>query len=167
MKDQGICGSCWAFSLISAVESANYLKSKPSPLIPLPEQMIIDCTWTDELAACDGGESSAGAEQVIAKFGGEIPTADTYGKYLTVDGYCHKQGLQTGALVSSWVSLPARDESAVLRALLQQPLSVAFNVGDAVLYYDTGIVNAAECEKHDVLPLYMRLYYKKRSRFVL
>merc|ERR1719162_1736364 len=43
VKDQGMCGSCWAFSLISAVESANFLKTDSMTL--LPEQFVIDCTW--------------------------------------------------------------------------------------------------------------------------
>ncbi|CAD7940484.1 unnamed protein product [Amoebophrya sp. A120] len=146
VKDQGICGSCWAFSLISAVESANFLKTKQ--LVSLPEQFVIDCTWTPELAACDGGESNLGALEIIKRFGGEVPSTDSYGQYLTVDGYCHKENLKTGALLSSWVSLPARDDEAVMRALLQQPLSVAFNVGAATLYYDAGILNVAECEKN-------------------
>ena len=48
----------------------------------------MDCTWTKDLAGCDGGLSDMGAEQIIEKFGGIVPTAESYGAYLTIDGFC-------------------------------------------------------------------------------
>ncbi|CAD7941096.1 unnamed protein product [Amoebophrya sp. A25] len=145
IKDQGICGSCWAFSLISAIESVNFIKMGKA--VNLPEQFVIDCTWDTDLAACDGGESNLGAEQIIARFGGRVPTTESYGQYLTVDGYCrgHDSDLIVGSLVQQWVSVPSRDQSAVMRALLEQPLSIALNA-EPFLYYDAGIVDTAECE---------------------
>lgn len=150
VKDQGICGSCWAFSLISAVESANFVKTSKMEL--LPEQYVIDCTWTNELAACDGGLSDKGAYEIIKKYDGIVPSAESYGQYLTVDGYCRGASFtnsKVGAKIVDFVDVQSRNDTAVMEALLKQPLSVAFNVGDEAIYYDSGILNTEACEVND------------------
>jgi len=147
VKDQGICGSCWAFSAISAIESANALKTGAMTL--LPEQFVIDCNWKSDLAACDGGESSKAIENIVSKWGGIVPTADSYGRYLTVDGYCRGvEGKVVGAKVADWVQIPTRDDEATMQAVLKQPLSIAFNVADSAIYYDSGIIDSDECKKN-------------------
>lgn len=51
VKDQGPCGSCYAFSAIGNLEALYYLQNKKS--IRLSEQMIVDCD--DDDAGCNGG----------------------------------------------------------------------------------------------------------------
>lgn len=115
----------------------------------LPEQYVIDCTWGDELAACDGGLSDVGAQTIIERFGGVIPTTKSYGRYLTVDGYCRGAEHTVGSKITGWQAIKARDEEAVQQALLEQPLAVAFNVGESALYYDSGIIDVEECTVND------------------
>ncbi|XP_073966560.1 counting factor associated protein D-like [Choristoneura fumiferana] len=46
VKDQTtLCGSCYAFAVASAVESAAYIRNGFQHLEELSEQAIIDCTW--------------------------------------------------------------------------------------------------------------------------
>ena len=59
MKDQGYCGSCWAFSTIGALEGAYF--AKYGKLLTFSEQQLIDCDtdqddfWGDRNKGCDGG----------------------------------------------------------------------------------------------------------------
>jgi cathepsin F len=61
VKDQGNCGSCWAFSATEGLESQWYLTNKEQ-LILAPQQTV-DCDKVDE--GCNGGD---------------LPTAFTYMK---------------------------------------------------------------------------------------
>lgn len=50
-QNQGMCGSCWAFSTIAALET-DYFK-KTGELVKLSEQSLVDCST--ENAGCNGG----------------------------------------------------------------------------------------------------------------
>jgi cathepsin L len=55
IKDQGGCGSCWAFSAISSLES-QYFK-KTGNLKSFSEQNLVDCVYASRTGAdgCQGG----------------------------------------------------------------------------------------------------------------
>ena len=51
MKDQGSCGSCWAFGSIAQAESTLILNGQADINIDLSEQYMVECTRDSD---CDG-----------------------------------------------------------------------------------------------------------------
>lgn len=168
IKDQGFCGSCWAFSFVSAMESHWYIANGQS--VDLPEQFVNDCAWSDAVHACDGGESAYAAKQIVDRFGGNVPTRDAYGGYLSVDGGCYVDILQNMGMtneddvnlssttaptesmvqLTDWAVVPSRDDVAAKHALFTKgPLAIALNVVDEAMYYSSGVLDVESCVKHD------------------
>jgi C1A family cysteine protease len=63
IKDQGQCGSCWAFSATSAFESAYAIAT--GNLLDLSEQEVVDCDVYGLDQGCNGGFMDQAFECVI------------------------------------------------------------------------------------------------------
>lgn len=130
IKNQGQCGSCWAFSTVAAVESATFLST--GTLQSLSEQDLVDCTSANY--GCGGGTLDAAFDEVDAD---GLPTEDAY-PYTGTDGNCQAaSGARTD--ISGWAE--ASGEEAYLAAVAEQPISVAVAANSAWQLYDTGIIN--------------------------
>jgi len=155
VKDQGVCGSCWAYGGFEPIESILAIHSK-NKLVVLPEQFMVDCTWTNNTGSsgtnsgCDGGDSDIGVLEIVRKYGGVIPSAQAYGSYLSVNGYCKDiNTMEVGAKVTGWVDVAKRNDDQLMHALVTQgPISVGIQVPDDMLYYDTGVLTSTQC-KHN------------------
>ena len=55
VKNQGKCGSGWAFSAVAAMEGAYALTTPQFKLVPLSEQNLIDCSAVEGNAGCEMG----------------------------------------------------------------------------------------------------------------
>lgn len=52
VKNQGSCGSCWAFSAVAGLESIYAIKA--GNLFAFSEQQVVDCSKENE--GCNGGD---------------------------------------------------------------------------------------------------------------
>ena len=61
VKNQGQCGSCWAFSAVAVLESFALFKGQK---VDLSEQQLVDCSHLYGNLGCDGGFNTEGLAYV-------------------------------------------------------------------------------------------------------
>lgn len=64
---KGLCGSCWAFSSLGALEGQ--MKKKTGLLVPLSPQNLVDCSTSDGNMGCRGGYISKSYSYIIRNRG--------------------------------------------------------------------------------------------------
>ena len=134
VKNQGQCGSCWAFSTTGSTEGAWFIKT--GELVSLSEQQLVDCSGSFGNQGCNGGMMDD-AFQYIIKNGG-ICEESAYA-YTGTDGTCSQ--CNPVAKISSFVDVTPNNTQALMIAVAQQPVSVAVEAdGFDWQFYFGGVV---------------------------
>jgi C1A family cysteine protease len=126
VKDQGQCGSCWAFSTTGAIEGFHFLKT--GTLTSYSEQQLVDCSGSYGNQGCNGGLMDQ-AFQFIEASG--ITTESAY-PYVAYDESCAKS---TGEYkISTYADVPAGDANALITAVNARPVAVAVDAENWQFY---------------------------------
>jgi len=150
IRDQGSCGSCWAFSAISTWESAWFLKT--GNLLSLSDQQLVDCSTSN--SGCNGGWMANAWEEMKT---GVMNQTDY--PYTASDGTCSYNAAKAVATLTSYAYTPSGDEVALANAVSTiGPISVAiyasgglFGFYSGGVYYDNDCVLAGSSIDHGVV----------------
>jgi C1A family cysteine protease len=145
VRDQGQCGSCWAFSAVGAMESRAFIKAiDKNGLLQLSEQQLVDCaggSYGNE--GCNGGDMGAAFD--YAKDYGMMNRTDY--PYTAMDGSCQYDGNKVTKVKPSGHTMVTPNSAVALKtAIADGPVSVAIEADTFVFqFYSGGILNSASC----------------------
>lgn len=137
VKNQGSCGSCWAFSTVGNLEGLYYIKYGENKRFS--EQQLVDCDDKDE--GCNGGLMENTFEWI--KENGGVQLESDY-PYKGRDQQCKQDKEKLVVKVDSFVKLDSVDEEVIKEYLYKTgPLAIALNANPLQYYYG-GIVDDDE-----------------------
>jgi C1A family cysteine protease len=141
--DQGQCGSCYAFSTVSTIESAYAIKY--GTLQKYSEQEVVDCSGPLNLG-CNGGTID-GTFRWVKNNGGLCLESDypyTSGISKTASTCQKSCKSYPKSDVVSWTDVKENDKNALMVAVAQQPISIAIQADQkAFQMYSSGIFSAS------------------------
>jgi len=135
VKDQGQCGSCWAFSATAAIESYGALSGKYK-LNVLSAQQITSCDKVDQ--GCNGGNTET-AYQYVKKAGGiELNSNYPYTSGTGITGVCKFNSGDVAETITGYTSI-SKGESNLQTAVNSGPASICL-AATAFQTYTSGIL---------------------------
>jgi cysteine peptidase B len=141
VKNQGQCGSCWAFATVANIEGAGFVTT--GKLLSLSEQELVACDRKTGDQGCQGGlPSNAYKDMIQQKLGLELETDYPYtGKD---DKTCGATASKETAFITGWSPIP-KDEDQIAAALVKYgPLAIGIDALPMQLYsggiMDVGIL---------------------------
>ena len=139
VKNQGQCGSCWAFSTTGSVEGAYQIAG--NTLTSFSEQQLVDCSGHFYNQGCNGGLMDNAFRYLEQN---KIETEADY-PYLAYDSVCRYDASKGVTNVSTYTDVPKGDDNQMQRALaLNGPVSIAV---DATCFqtYSSGTLQPSDC----------------------
>lgn len=133
VKNQGACGSCWAFAAVGALESAYFLKT--GTLVRFSEQQLVDCDKMDQ--GCNGGLMNTAFTFIKNNSG--LCREDSY-LYTGKPFMCKFCLPEPGSTVLQYIDV-APDEEALQEAVSKQPVAVGIEADQLLFqFYRKGVL---------------------------
>jgi len=147
VKNQGQCGSCWAFSSTGALEGQHYRKL--GVMTSLSEQNLIDCSHNYGNDGCEGGLMDNAFTYIKENHG--IDKENTY-PYEAKDRKCRYKPRDIGATDSGFVDIPAGNEEKLKEAVATVgPVSVAIDAShESFQFYSQGVYDEEQCSSEQL-----------------
>ncbi|XP_050667715.1 uncharacterized protein LOC126967282 [Leptidea sinapis] len=144
VKNQGACGSCWAFSCIGSVESQYAIKNQRLALFS--EQQLVDCD--DRSFGCAGSMGIDYPFLYLMEKGGLL---ESDYPYIGMDGVCQYKQEKVQVKLSGCRSLVVNGDEEKLKALIYKygPASIAVAASE-LKSYRGGIVSDYTCYDYSV-----------------
>jgi C1A family cysteine protease len=148
VKNQGQCGSCWAFSTTGSVEGAYAIAT--GKLQPLSEQELVDCAGSYGNQGCNGGLMDDGFKYIEA----HGDATETSYSYTGKTGTCNTAKQSANAFkkgtVTTFSDVKSDSEAQLQAAVAQQPVSVAIEADQSGFqFYKSGVFSGTCGNKLD------------------
>jgi len=134
IKNQGQCGSCWAFSTMGALESGYAIAT--GNLVSVAEQQLVDCDKSN--SGCSGGWPHSAYDRYLSSAG--VCSESSY-SYTGRDGSCSASSCSVAianGVVTGHTDV-GKSSAGLKSALSKQPVSVTVNAGQ-LQFYGNGVV---------------------------
>ncbi|XP_051894013.1 procathepsin L-like [Pristis pectinata] len=139
VKNQGQCGSCWAFSATGALEGQ--WKKKKNQLISLSEQNLLDCDYNSY--GCRGGYMDSAFACVKRLHG--INSESTY-PYTAQEGDCRFQRSKVVARIRTYTQSKYTEGRLARTVARVGPISIAIDASQrSFQFYNQGVYYDPEC----------------------
>merc|ERR1712098_863141 len=135
VKNQGHCGSCWAFSATGGIEGV--WAKQVGELIPVSEQQLLDCGP----GTCKGGNM----DKAWNTAAGGVMREDDY-PYEHEEKECRFDENMAVSYVTGHKSVPHNEEQLELAlAELGYPISIGMRASSTFQHYSHGVYDDLEC----------------------
>jgi KDEL-tailed cysteine endopeptidase len=140
VKNQQQCGSCWAFSTTGSVEGINQIVT--GELVSLSEQELVDCDIVQD-HGCHGGLMDFAFNFIVQN--GGLDTEKDY-PYDALEEACQANKRNRHVVtIDGHEDVPPNDEVALMKAVANQPVSVAIQADERPFQLYSGGVFDAPC----------------------
>ena len=140
VRNQGSCGSCWAFATVATVES--HIAIQTEQLLSFSEQQLVDCAPNNHhcggVGGCEGSTQSLGMNYFHLT--GGMVARDDY-VYQAKDGECQAESKKKIATIDGFHQIRTNDYDGLMDAIANRgPVAVSVAATDWK-NYSQGIYN--------------------------
>jgi cathepsin L len=138
VKNQGQCGSCWAFSTTGSIESRTAIST--GKLVSLSEQQLVDCSGSFGNMGCNGGLMDSAFKYV--KSVGGLCTEEAY-PYKARNGQC--KASSCGKMmdpITGYTDVTHDSSMSLEAAVAAGPVSIAIEADQSSFqFYKSGVMS--------------------------
>jgi len=141
VKNQGQCGSCWAFSTTGSIEARTAIANGQTDgdIVSLSEQQLVDCSGSYGNEGCNGGLMDDAFKYVEAN--GGLCSESEYA-YTARDGTCKASSCGTKYdAISSYSDVTSDSMTSLEAAVAEGPVSIAIEADQSAFqFYSSGVL---------------------------